>query len=120
MLIERLETALAGRAAEEVVFGADDIGAGAGGSDTNNDLAVATELAVYIVCQSGLGEDGALRWTKQPTRTQDEQIDVLLKKAYTSIVERLGRKQTLLDRIAGVLEDKQEISGRELRRLMTR
>ena len=32
-MLERLGTILAGRAAEEIVFGADDVGAGAGGPD---------------------------------------------------------------------------------------
>ena len=37
-MLERLGTILAGRAAEEIVFGADDIGAGAGGPDQSSDL----------------------------------------------------------------------------------
>jgi cell division protease FtsH len=54
-MLERLQTLLAGRAAEEVVFGADDIGAGSGGPGTNNDLAVATRLANRHCLPVGLG-----------------------------------------------------------------
>ena len=58
-MLEYLQTVLAGRAAEEIVFGADDVGAGAGGSSTSSDLAVATRFATLVVCQSGLGRTGA-------------------------------------------------------------
>ena len=72
-MLEALETALAGRAAEEVVFGADDIGQERAGRATSSDLAVATRLAELVVCQSGLGDDGALHWTEhadpRPGRT---------------------------------------------------
>ena len=117
-MLEELETDLAGRAAEEIVFGADDVGAGAGGPSLGSDLAVATRLAALIVCQSGLGDDGALHWTERPTPAQEKQIDALLGKAYSSILARLEAHSELLVRIVAVLEEKQELSGAELRRLL--
>jgi len=117
MMLEELETVLAGRAAEEVVFGADDIGGGAGGASSSSDLAVATNLATLIVCQSGLGDDGFLRWTIQPTAEQDKKIDEVIKAAYRSIRTRLQACRALLDRVTAALEEKQELSGKELRRL---
>jgi cell division protease FtsH len=117
-LLEQLETVLAGRAAEEVVFGTDDIGAGAGGPDTNSDLAVATRLATLIVCQSGLGGDNALHWTTRPTAGQEHQIDDLLRTGYSSVLARLQVQRPLLDRVAAALDAKQELSGNELRRLV--
>jgi ATP-dependent Zn protease len=116
-MVEQLQTVLAGRAAEEVVFGADDIGAGAGGPSSNSDLAVATRLATLIVCQSGLGDDGLLRWTTQPSAGQDDTIDDLMREAYRTIRTRLQACRPLLDHITAALEDKQELSGNELRRL---
>jgi ATP-dependent Zn protease len=116
-MLERVETVLAGRAAEEVVFGADDIGAGAGGPSTNSDLAVATRLATLVVCQSGLGEGGSLRWTTEPSAAQEQQIDELLRNGYSSVRARLQVQRPLLDRVALALEEKQELSGNELRRL---
>jgi hypothetical protein len=100
-----------------VVFGADDIGAGAGGPSSNSDLAVATRLATLIVCQSGLGDDGLLRWTTQPSAGQDDTIDDLMREAYRTIRTRLQACRPLLDHITAALEDKQELSGNELRRL---
>ena len=119
-LLERLETVLAGRAAEEIVYGVDDIGAGAGGSSEDSDLAVATRLSELIVCQSGLGDDDGLHWTSEPTPMQEKQIRALLGKAYGNIVARLEHGRTLLDRIVEVLEEKQEISGTELRQLLAK
>ena len=116
-LIEELETALAGRAAEELVFGAQYIGAGAGGATRSSDLAVATRLATLIVCQSGLGDDNALHWTETPTAAQETQIGALLGRAYGSVLARLQTHRPLLDQIIAVLEEKQELSGTELRRL---
>jgi ATP-dependent Zn protease len=117
-MLAELETLLAGRAAEEVVFGVSDIGTGAGGPSSGSDLAVATKTAALLVCQSGLGEDGALRWTEQPTALQDTQIDALLVKAYSSIIARLDAQRVLLDHIVSILEDKQELSGTELRSML--
>ena len=114
-MLEELETVLAGRASEEVVFGADDIGAGAGGPAGNCDLAVATNLATLIVCQSGLGDDGLLRWTIQPTAEQDEKIDEIINAAYRNVRGRLQSCRPLLDRVTAALEEKQELSGNELR-----
>jgi ATP-dependent Zn protease len=116
-MLEQLETVLGGRAAEEVVFGADDIGAGAGGPASNSDLAVATRLATLIVCQSGLGDDGLLRWTTEPTAEQEDKIDDVIGEAYRSIRISLQRCRPLLDRVAAALEEKQELSGNELRLL---
>src|SRR5262249_22041164 len=66
-VLERIETCLAGRAAEEVIYGSDDVGLGAGGADSTSDLAVATRIAITLVCQSGLGDEGSLQWTERPT-----------------------------------------------------
>ncbi len=117
-LLERLETVLAGRAAEEIVFGSDEIGAGAGGASEGSDLAIATRLAELIVCQSGLGDDDALHWTSKPTPAQEKQIRAMLGKAYGNIVARLEDERALLDQIVDVLEAKQELSGTELRQLL--
>ena len=75
------------------MFGADDVGAGAGGPSSTSDLAVATGTASY--CLPGA-------------------------KAYISIVARLTKERAVLDDIVDILVDKQEISGAELRRLPAR
>ncbi|BBZ45230.1 hypothetical protein MPRM_25110 [Mycobacterium parmense] len=116
-MLEELETVLAGRASEELAFGADDIGAGAGGMSSGCDLAVATRFATLIVCQSGFGGDGFLRWTTVPTPTQEGKIDDVIRSAYESILGRLQGCRPLLNRVVAALEEKQELTGNELRRL---
>ena len=117
-MLEKLETFLAGRAAEEIVFGDEAVGAGAGGYSTSSDLAVATRLSELYVCKTGLGESRSLHWTDSPSPAQVEQIDGMLTKAYGSVLERLEEHRPLLDRVAAILEDKQELSGAELRKLL--
>lgn len=117
-MLEQLETVLAGRAAEEVIFGPDDISAGAGGQSSGSDLAVATRLATLLVCQSGLSDDSLLRWTTQPTADQDEKIDQVLRDAYRNTRSRLQACRALLEQVAKTLQDKQEVSGKELRELL--
>lgn len=116
-MLEEMETILAGRAAEEIVYGAADVGLGAGGSSESSDLAVATSLATMLVCQSGLGANKALHWTRTPTLVQEKQIDQLLRSSYKSVVGRLRANRALLDSVAQMLIDKQEIGGAELRAL---
>jgi cell division protease FtsH len=116
-MLEYLQTVLAGRAAEEIVFGADDVGAGAGGPSNSSDLAVATRFATLVVCQSGLGEDGSLLWTTTPTPAQEQQIEGLLRNGYRNILTRLRDNRELFDRVVAALVERQELSGNELREL---
>ncbi len=116
-MLEYLQTVLAGWAAEEIVFGPGDVGAGAGGPSDTSDLAVATRFAVLVVCQSGLGEGGSLSRTTLPTSAQESEIDALLRSAYQGALARIGENQVLFDCIVSALVEKQELSGDELRGL---
>jgi ATP-dependent Zn protease len=117
--LERIETALAGRAAEELVYGADNVGLGAGGPSTSSDLAVATGIATLLVCQSGLGQDGGLHWTSTPTTAQLRQIDRLLKNSYRATLARLRTHRTLLDQLSEALLLEQELDRRQLRAIVS-
>jgi ATP-dependent Zn protease len=116
-MLEELETILAGRAAEEIVYGSADVGLGAGGASESSDLAVATSLATMLVCQSGLGANKGLHWTRTPTLVQEKQIDQLLRNTYKNVVARLRANRALLEDVARLLVEKQEIGGAELRSL---
>ncbi len=115
--IERLEVALGGRAAEELVYGEEEVSLGAGG-DISSDLAAATRIATSLVCTSGLGGDGSLLWTDQPTVDQLVQIDALLRQAYRSAIQKLALHRSTLDDIAKVLVAEQELDGDALRALL--
>jgi ATP-dependent Zn protease len=119
-MMEELETILAGRGAEEIVYGAADVGLGAGGPSETSDLAVATATATMLVCQSGLGANKALHWTRSPTLVQEKQIGQLLAQSYKSVLARLRSNKDLLDEVVRLLMEKQEIGGPELRALTAR
>lgn len=114
---ERLRTILAGRAAEEVVYGKANISLNSGGG-TTSDLAVATRTATSVICTSGFGADGSLHWTTTPTAAQSRQVDTLLRSAYREAVALLRENRRALDRIAGALVERQELDGAAVRALL--
>ncbi len=87
---------------------------------TSSDLAVATRLATFVVCQSGLGGDGSLLWTERPTPDQEMQVGALISETYRGVVARLESSRTLLDKIAAALENRQELSGADVRALFVK
>ena len=116
---ERLRTILAGRAAEEVVYGKADISLSSGGGQ-NSDLAVATRTATNVICTAGFGTDGSLHWTSAPTAAQLQQVDALLRSTYRAAVGLLRKNRDTLDRIAGALVEHQELDGAAVRALLTK
>ena len=115
-VLERMRTILAGRAAEEVVYGKDDISLNSGGGPTS-DLAVATRVATSVVCSSGFGSDGNLNWTSAPTPAQARQVDALLRSSYRDAVTFLRARRQVLVCIADALVEKQELDGVAVRSL---
>jgi ATP-dependent Zn protease len=117
-VLDRLRTVLAGRAAEALVFGQDNVSLSAGGGGSS-DLAVATRIATSVVCTAGLGEDGSLHWSSTPTPTQLRQVDKLLRAAYRAAEKLLRAERAALDRLTDALVDRQELDGESVRRLVT-
>ncbi len=122
-MISRLTTLLAGRAAEEVVFGRITTGAA-------NDIEQATKLARAMVTQYGMSEefglmgletieneylDGrAVRNCSDETETViDNEIKRMLKACYEDAKKILGENREALDRIAAYLFEKETITGKE-------
>lgn len=118
-VFERLRTILAGRAAEEVVYGKNDLSLSSGGS-TSSDLAVATRLATNVICTSGFGTDGSLHWTTMPTPAQAGQIDVLLRSGYRAALALLRQHRLTLEHIAVALVAQQELDGDAVRALVSK
>lgn len=116
-VLDRLRTILSGRAAEELVFGADEVGLGAGGGESS-DLAVATRIATHLVCSTGLGGNGRLAWTSTPSRAQHAQVEALLGDAYRAAQRLLGEHRATLERIVAALLAAQELDGAAVRALL--
>ena len=123
-LITELETLLAGRAAEQVVFGSMTTGA-------SNDIERATELARRMITQYGMSErfglmalstvsnpylDGStmMNCADETAAQADEEIKELLAKCYAKSCQVLRENRGLLDEIALFLLQKETITGDEL------
>jgi len=127
-LLARIQIAMAGRAAEEFMFGSENVTTGA-----SSDFEMATSLAYKMVTKWGMSRqghihlpdpskfDGSAAWSKDV----QAEIKEILDEAYTSATYTIQSNQTELHRLAsGLLKyetlDKQEIlkiiRGEELER----
>ncbi len=113
--LRHIEVLLAGRAAEEITFGADGITGGA-----RNDLAVASNIAMTMVSEDGLGPDGSLLALPRPSGEQMTQADAILRAAYRSVLAKLTARLPRLQALADALRERQELSGPELLRAVAR
>ncbi len=126
-VLDQVRIFLAGRAAEEVAYGKDNVGAGAGGSGSS-DLAQATRLLVRMFLQHGYSEKSGLVWfdvdqresssMELPTEIRDE-VRQTLDRQYRDIVRMIRENRVSLDRIVKVLLERQEITGSELREMFS-
>ena len=123
-LTDTLAVRLGGRAAEIVVLGEASTGA-------SNDLASATDLATRMVREWGLsaeigpvsyGPEGPSRdnpfagrpYAEQTQRSIDREVARLLREAETTATELLREHRGALDKIVGLLLERETIDGAEL------
>ncbi|GAB4353427.1 MAG: hypothetical protein Kow006_18550 [Gammaproteobacteria bacterium] len=120
--LEQIAITLAGRAAEEVIYGPDGVSDLAGQYGPESDLARATRLATLLVGTTGLGPQGELTWWPALAGAGDEAldraVDAELTQAYRQVLERLAAERALLEKIAIRLVKEQELTGAELRALL--
>ncbi|MBY6266625.1 AAA family ATPase (plasmid) [Azospirillum sp. 412522] len=122
-----LRQLLAGRAAEEVLFG--DVSAGAGGDHTS-DLARATALAVSALCSFGLdeGEHGLL-WLGLPSPDTigsmlalkpdlADRVSKMLTDAYAEAKTLVEQHRHEVEDIANALIDRETIGGDEIEAML--
>ena len=112
-----LEVALGGRAAEEVFYGPEGVGAGAGGGQSS-DLAKATGIAFDMVCRLGLGRSARLVWHETPTAQDRMEAEELIAESYARAKELIANHRGLVEQIVNALIERQEMSGEELRKLV--
>ena len=133
-LLGKIDVLMGGRAAEDLVFGKISTGAA-------NDLTKATDIARRMITDYGMSsrfrnialtQRGAgMMGGPQPQEpmfhreyseaTQqyiDEEIARMVDQRYTSAKEKLGNKRGLLDKIAGVLLEKETLDEKEFHALM--
>jgi cell division protease FtsH len=118
-LVDRMIVALAGRAAEEVVFGRVTNGAA-------NDLEKVTEIARSMVFEWGMSDSVSSRTMRADNyalseatkRVRDEEQARLTDGAYEVAVRLLRKHQAPLDRVAGALLQKETLVRDELLELI--
>jgi cell division protease FtsH len=114
-LLDWMVMALAGRAAEEIVFGRVTNGAA-------NDLEKVTQIARAMVFEWGMGDSVTSRTmradnyalSEETKRLRDTEQARLTDTAYAEAVRLLAKHRSALDRVAAALLDKETLDREEL------
>jgi len=109
--MSELKVALAGRAAEEIVYGSDEITTGASG-----DYNQAYQVARNMVTTFGFGKNN-YDYTKMSETTQrciDEEIDELIKKSYEETIDIIKQHRAHLEFVKNKLMEEEIIDGQWL------
>jgi cell division protease FtsH len=114
-LTDWMVVTLAGRAAEQVIFGRVTTGAA-------NDLEKVTSLARSMVFEYGMGETNSSRTmradnyalSEEAKRQRDLEQTQLTERAYAEAVRILTKHRALLDRVANALLEKETLTRKEL------
>ncbi|KAK8821430.1 hypothetical protein WA538_000798 [Blastocystis sp. DL] len=126
-IINRIDVALGGRAAEELILGEDAISTGA-----SNDLEKASNYALSMAYQWGMTECGLradpspqnpysskLPFYSQTTIAEnDEIIDALLRERYAAVKRLLAEHKSELLRLVEYVEERETVTGANARRVM--
>jgi ATP-dependent Zn protease len=107
--MEMVRIALAGRAAEEVLGGKDSVTTGC-----SNDLEKATQYLQYLLTRAGFN---GLLSLDRPLESSPElrtQAEEMLNQEYAYVLAFLQRHRVLLDQVARLLIERQEVPGDEL------
>lgn len=116
-LMADLYVAMAGRAAEELVFGADHVTTGA-----SADIEMATNLARKMVGEWGMSNEIGMVRTLDPTGKPSPDIDKEVRKlidgAYAQARELLATNKDKLDAVTNALLERKTLDGDEVRELV--
>ncbi|AFY55811.1 membrane protease FtsH catalytic subunit [Rivularia sp. PCC 7116] len=128
----RISGALGGRAAEQVIFGRDEITTGAG-----NDLQQVTGMARQMVTRFGMSDLGPLSlesqqgevflgrdWTTRSEYSEsiasriDSQVREIVEEQYQATLQMMRDHRSLMDRLVDLLIEKETIDGDEFRQIV--
>ncbi|WP_287128433.1 ATP-dependent zinc metalloprotease FtsH [Candidatus Cyanaurora vandensis] len=131
-LMARITGALGGRAAEEVVFGGDEITTGASG-----DFQQVTSMARAMVTRFGMSKLGVVSleseggevflggammrqqsYSEEVAATVDEQVRQIVRQCYSEAVALLTEHRDLMDLVVDRLIEEETIDGEELRKMV--
>jgi Peptidase family M41 len=121
---ESIRVLLGGRAAEELVFGLENISAAAGGSAVS-DLGQATQAILRLLTAFGYSKAGGLLWMEWDAIRALSLGDEILREAratlerlYKETLTRLETNRAALERVVAGLIERQELGAAELRKLV--
>ncbi len=128
----RIAGALGGRAAEQVIFGRDEITTGAG-----NDLQQVTGMARQMVTRFGMSNLGPLSlesqqgevflgrdWTTRSEYSEsiasriDSQVRSIVEEQFQATLQIMREHRSLMDRLVDLLIEKETIDGDEFRQIV--
>ena len=128
----RIAGALGGRAAEEVIFGRDEVTTGAG-----NDLQQVTGMARQMVTRFGMSDLGPVSlesqqgevflgrdWTTRSEYSEsiaariDSQVRTIVEERYQATFQMMRDHRSLMDRLVDLLIEKETIDGEEFRQIV--
>ena len=129
-LVNKIATLTGGRAAEELIFGSDNITTGA-----SNDIEQATKLARAMITRYGmtdqfdmvaletvqnqyLGGDTSLACSAETAAEIDKQVVATVKAAHQKALALLKDHEDQLRKLAGYLLEKETITGEEFMNLL--
>ena len=133
-LIDRITMALGGRAAEEIVFGTDEITQGAA-----NDIQQVTNIARQMITRFGMSELGKFamespssavflgrsdlmqrsEYSEEMAAKIDKRVREIALTAYDQARSMLQNNRSLLDRLVDRLVEKETIDGEEFRGIVS-
>jgi len=107
--LAQLRVCLGGRAAEEIVYGADEVTTGASG-----DYASAYQLAREMVTRYGFGKNNYDYNNLSPfsARVVDKEIDAIVKQCYEETLELLTDHRAELEFLKNELLEKEVVDGK--------
>jgi len=121
-LLAMITVSLGGRAAEEVVFGKDEVDSGA-----SNDIQRLTRIARGMVTQLGMSELGLVamdhehqEYSETIAAQIDREVRKIVKDCHQQAVDLLQAHRWLMDILAEMLIDLETIDGDEFRRIVDR
>lgn len=127
-LMDRIVELFGGRAAEEIIFGEDNVTTGA-----SNDIERATSIAQYIVTKVGMTkkfgpimldgtQDGDMfqrkYYSEQTGKEVDDEISKIINECYKKTISILIENRIKLEKITEVLLEKETIMGDEFEAIM--
>lgn len=119
--LAKIRMMLGGRAAEEILLGAEHMTTGSGGSDSS-DLALATRLGAKLIGRCGFNAKGSLVYRDVSFENSPDllkEVESLLSDQYQQTVTSLKNNWHLVQALAKQLINSQELPGHEVRRFLS-